>query len=575
MLRFLFRRLVLAILVCVTVLVVAFALTRLSGDVAVAIAGPQATPADIATIRRTNGLDRPLPIQFAHWAAAAATGDLGRSFLYRAPVGQLVRQRLPVTLTLGCAALAIALLVAMPLGIAAAMVEGTLLGPRAHDSRTVRPSGAVLLARGCCLIIWVGLDLGWLPINGLDDWTGYVLPAITLAFSAIPAMMRLTRSGMVDALRADYIRTARAKGLSRLSIVGKHALRNAAMPLVAIAAVQLGFMLGGSIVVESVFNLPGLGYLAWESISKNDYPVVQAVVLILAVIYVALTLAADLLNAALDPRAARRMSKGLGLLILVFAVLAAAFGPSLAGHDPYTQDLSHRLIPPAWMGGSAAHWLGTDQLGRDYLARLVTGTRISLLIGAVTVAVSGTIGVTLGMVGGFFGGLADEVVMFAITCRLAIPIILVALTAVAFVGSSLTVVVLTLGLLLWDRFAVVARTTTLQVRNLDYVSAARAAGASLPHILLHEVLPNIAPALVIVATLEAALAILLEAVLSFLGLGVPPPLPSWGLMIAEGRGLHVLFALGDHGAGSGAVRAGAGHQPAGRRAAAVVSRCWR
>ena len=129
-----------------------------------------------------------------------------------------------------------------------------------------------------------------------------MLPAITLAFSSIPAMMRLTRSGMVDALRADYIRTARAKGLSRLSIVGKHALRNAAMPLVAIAAVQLGFMLGGSIVVESVFNLPGLGYLAWESISKNDYPVVQAVVLILAVIYVALTLAADLLNAALDPR---------------------------------------------------------------------------------------------------------------------------------------------------------------------------------------------------------------------------------------------------------------------------------
>ena len=232
----------------------------------------------------------------------------------------------------------------------------------------------------------------------------------------------------------------------------------------------------------------------------------------------------------------RNASVWLGGFILLFTIAAAAIGPTLVPHDPYTQDLAQRLIPPAWMeGGSAAHWLGTDQLGRDYLARLVSGARISLLIGAVTVLVSGTIGIALGMTGGFFGGIVDEVVMFAITCRLAIPIILVALTAVALVGSSLAVVVLTLGLLLWDRFAVVARTTTMQIRTLDYVMSARAAGAGLPHILLREVLPNIAPSLVIVATLEAALAILLEAVLSFLGLGVPAPLPSWGLMIAEGR----------------------------------------
>jgi peptide/nickel transport system permease protein len=301
MLHYVLRRLLLAVLVCATVLVVAFALTRLSGDVAVSIAGPQASAEDIATIRHTNGLDRPLPIQFLSWAEAAATGDLGRSFLYRTPVIQLIRARLPVTLTLGCAGLAVALLVSLPLGILAATAEGTLLD-QAVMLVALLGQAVPSFWLGLLLIIWLGLDLGWLPINGLDDWTGYVLPAITLAFSAIPAMMRLTRSGMVDALRADYIRTARAKGLSRLSIVGKHALRNAAMPLVAISAVQLGFMLGGSIVVEAVFNLPGLGFLAWESISKNDFPVVQAVVLILAVIYVALTLAADLLNAVLDPR---------------------------------------------------------------------------------------------------------------------------------------------------------------------------------------------------------------------------------------------------------------------------------
>ncbi len=232
---------------------------------------------------------------------------------------------------------------------------------------------------------------------------------------------------------------------------------------------------------------------------------------------------------------ARYLVSGLGLLIVAVAVFAALFGPSLVPADPFAQDLAHRLSPPIWLGGDAQHPFGTDQLGRDYLARLVYGARISLLIGICAAAASGVIGTTLGVLGGFFGGRVDDLVMFIITCRLSIPLILVALAVVSAVGSSLTVVVLTLGLLLWERFAVVARTTTMQIRGLDYVAAARAAGASLPHILLREVLPNIAHHLIVVATLEVALAILLEAVLSFLGLGVPSPLPSWGLMIAEGK----------------------------------------
>jgi peptide/nickel transport system permease protein len=158
-----------------------------------------------------------------------------------------------------------------------------------------------------------------------------------------------------------------------------------------------------------------------------------------------------------------------------------------------------------------------------------------MLIGILTVITSGLIGITLGIVGGFYGGRTDDIVMFLITCRLSIPLILVALTVVALIGSSLAVVILTLGLLLWDRFAVVARTTAMQVRSLDYVAAAQAAGASRSHILTREVLPNIASHLLVVATLEMALAILLEASLSFLGLGVPSPLPSWGLMIAEAK----------------------------------------
>ena len=232
----------------------------------------------------------------------------------------------------------------------------------------------------------------------------------------------------------------------------------------------------------------------------------------------------------------RHLATVLGAVIIGAAVLVAIFAPYLTPHDPFAQDLSQRLIPPVWMEGSQpTHLLGTDQIGRDYLSRLIYGTRISMLIGVLTVITSGVIGITLGIIGGFYGGRTDDIVMFLITCRLSIPLILVALTVVALVGSSLAVVILTLGLLLWDRFAVVARTTTMQVRNLDYIAAAQAAGASRVHILVREVLPNIANHLVVVATLEMALAILLEAALSFLGLGVPPPLPSWGLMIAEAK----------------------------------------
>ncbi len=299
--RFLLRRAILAALVCLTVLVISFALTHAAGDPAVAVAGPQASAEDIQAIRVAYGLDRPLPQQFLDWVGRAARGDLGRSYLFRAPVGDLIAARFPVTLTLGLVGLGFALLIALPLGVVAALTEG-----RAADKlvTAVALVGQALPSfwLGLLLIIGFGLKLQWFPIAGLDDWTGYVLPGLVLSFSAIPALMRLTRSGMIDAMASDYIRTARAGGLSRWSIVLKHAARNAAMPVVAIAAVQLGFMLGGSIVIEAVFNLPGVGELAWESISKNDFPVVQAVVLILALIYIALTLAADMLNAVLDPR---------------------------------------------------------------------------------------------------------------------------------------------------------------------------------------------------------------------------------------------------------------------------------
>ncbi|MBI3197741.1 MAG: ABC transporter permease [Rhodospirillales bacterium] len=280
---------------------IAFILTRLSGDLATSIASPNATQADIETIRKAYGLDRPVITQFFDWVGRALTGDLGNSYFFQTRVSTLIAERMPVTLTLGVTGLLIALCVSIPLGILAAVREGT------GFDRTVQMVALLGQAMpsfwlGLLLMITFGLQLGWLPISGTGSWENFVMPGVVLAFSAIPALTRLTRAGMIQAMGSDYIRTARAKGLSRASILLKHALRNAAIPVVAIAAVQLGFMLGGSIVIEQVFALHGVGFLAWESIAKNDFPVVQAVVLVLAVIYVALTMVADLMNAVLDPR---------------------------------------------------------------------------------------------------------------------------------------------------------------------------------------------------------------------------------------------------------------------------------
>lgn len=231
----------------------------------------------------------------------------------------------------------------------------------------------------------------------------------------------------------------------------------------------------------------------------------------------------------------------IGSVIVITVITIALLAPLIAPHDPYHQDLMRRLVPPVWDSrGSWEHILGTDHLGRDYLSRLIYGARISLLIGIGAAVISGIIGTFMGVMAGYFGGRVDMVVTFLITVRLSMPVVLVALAVVAIVGGSLQVVVTVLGLLLWDRFAVVMRSSTLQIRSMDYVAAARAVGCSTSRVLIAEVMPNVVNNLIVITTIEIAHAIILEAALSFLGLGVQPPLPSWGLMVSEGKDM-MLF----------------------------------
>jgi peptide/nickel transport system permease protein len=237
--------------------------------------------------------------------------------------------------------------------------------------------------------------------------------------------------------------------------------------------------------------------------------------------------------AAVIPRSVGGVVSGLVLLLIIAVAVAA---PWIAPKDPFAQDLVKRLSPPfGYARHDPAHLLGTDGFGRDYLSRLIFGSRVSLTIGAAVVVISGLIGTGIGMVAGYFGGRTDQVLMFVLNTRLALPIFLVAMCVVVLFGPSLIGTVLVLGLFLWDRFAMVTRTATRQAASQDYVRAARSIGCSHPWILLCEILPNILGTIIVIATIEMANAILLEASLSFLGFGIQEPTPSWGLMLAQAR----------------------------------------
>lgn len=301
MLTYILRRLFVALGVMLTVAVISFMLLHLSGDLATAMAGPESSSADIEKLRVQYGLDRPIATQFADWLGAALRLDFGRSFYFQNTVMELIAERLPITLKLGAVSLLLAVALAIPLGVLAALYRDTWID-RLALLIAVLGQAMPNFWFALTLMLLFSVGLRWLPVAGNTSWQHFVLPTLALAYYAMPSLMRLTRAGMLEVLGSDYIRTARAKGLSPMRVVFKHALRNAIIPVMALAAVELGFMLGGSVVVESVYSLQGLGQLAWDSISRNDYPVVQAVVLIVAVFYIGLTFIADVINAALDPR---------------------------------------------------------------------------------------------------------------------------------------------------------------------------------------------------------------------------------------------------------------------------------
>jgi peptide/nickel transport system permease protein len=291
-----------ALLVLLGVALLVFALLHLTpGDPVEALLGESAASADREALRHALGLDAPLTTQLARYLGGLAHGDLGISLYSQQAVADMIAERLPATLGLACAALLIALVIAAPLGMAAAAQ------PNSHWDRATL---ALVLAGGALpgfvlgplLMLIFALQLGWFPISGADEPGAWVLPAVTLALGMAALLARMLRASLLETLHEDYIKTARAKGLAPHTVLLRHALRNALLPVITLLALQLGTLLAGAVIVETLFSWPGLGQLTVEAIQRRDYPVVQGCVLVISTGYVLVNLLAEWAYAWADPR---------------------------------------------------------------------------------------------------------------------------------------------------------------------------------------------------------------------------------------------------------------------------------
>lgn len=285
--------------------VIVFLLGRLTGDPVALLLSEYATEQDRADLTRELGLDQPLPKQYWVFVTRAVQGDLGRSVAGdRQPAMQLIAERLPASLRLACVALLISLSIGIPLGVLAAMKRGTYIDSSARVVALLGQSVPVFWL-GLVLMYVFSVQLGWLPTSGYGDWRHYVLPAVSMALFTVAAVTRLVRVSMIDALSSEYIKLARIKGVSERSVVWKHALRNSLIPVLTYMGAFFATMITGAVVIETVFSWPGIGRLAFESILSRDFPVMQAVVLVMTGIFMLANLAVDVAYAWLDPRISR------------------------------------------------------------------------------------------------------------------------------------------------------------------------------------------------------------------------------------------------------------------------------
>ncbi len=577
---YLIRRFILMLLTLFGISVLIFVMLRLvPGNIADILfdAAGMIDVAEKANLEKELGLDKPIVIQYVKWIDGLAHGDLGYSYVSEKPALAEIAPRIPITAKLAGLALLFSVLFGVPLGVISAVKQNT---PLDYMLRIVSLSGLSLPS------FWLGLLIlmafvaysGTLPIYmnpPVGFWNTlalFAVPAAAVGFRSSALIMRLTRSSMLEVLRQDYIRTARAKGASAHTVNYHHALRNAVLPVVTVIGIEAAFLMGGLIVTETVFNIPGVARFLVEAIRWRDYPIVQNLVMFIAFIAVTINFLVDLLYAVLDPRIKyaelgtsmalldlapapaeivrpdsvwsrirdHSLSHPLGVVgavIMLVFVLVAVFANVLTSYDPIGTNSALSLARP-----SDAHWLGADAMGRDIYARIIYGARISLAVGVGSTILGCTLGVVLGLTSGYIGGWVDLVIQRIVDVLQSVPLLVLALVMAASLGPALDNTIVAIAIPLVPYAARVIRSNTLALREQPFVEAARAVGMSEFRIAVRHVLPNTLAPLIVIATAQLGAAILTEASLSFLGLGVPEPHPSWGRMLSESAAEYVRVA---------------------------------
>ncbi len=577
MARYVVARLIQLLFVLIGVSIVVFVTMHLlPGDVAQLLLGDHATNEQLQRLREQLGLDQPVWVQYGRFMVEAVRGDLGVSIQSNRPALDDVLTGFPVTLQLALASLLLASLCGVPVGVLAAMRQGSRFDAVVM-TLTLFGVSMPIFWLGLMLLVLFAAGLGWLPVGGLmpvgldpPRITGMsvidsllsgnatmigaslrhmLLPAVTLASVPLALIARITRAEVLSAATADHVRTARAKGVTDAGVTLRHILRNAAIPIVTVIGLQLGLLLSGAVLTETIYSLPGLGRLMVEldpvarlfggaggcavhrrvvraGEPRGRYPVCGARSAHQPVMSVTIASPPGVIRRALRGTGAR-----FGLAIAVVFLALTVLAPLVAPFDPYEQDLSNALSPP-----SALHWFGADQYGRDTLSRILYGTRTALLAIVMADGLALLLGGALGLVAGYAGGRVDALIMRLVDVLLAFPYLLLALIIVAVLGPSLTNSVIAIGIIYTPQYARLMRGQVLSVQAADFVVAARSIGAGRLRVMLRHVLPNSFTPVLVLATLQSGAVVVETAGLSFLGLGAQPPSPDWGALLAEGHG---------------------------------------
>jgi peptide/nickel transport system permease protein len=589
--RYIIKRLLQLIPILIGITLLTFLLMNVSSIDAVDImeqnTGGNWSEAQKELMRQELGLNLPLPLQYLRWLFNLLHGDMGVSYISGRPVFSAFMEKLPATIYLTITSIVLTIIISIPLGIISAVRQNKVTD---YIIRFLSFIGNSLpnFFVALLLIYIFALKLGLLPVMGnAAGWKSVILPTLTLAIAMAAKYTRQVRATVLEELNQDYVTGARARGIPERRILYFNVLKSSMLTIVTLLALSIGSLLGGTAIVESIFLWDGVGKLAVDAIMTRDYPIIQAYVIWMAIIYVAVNLVTDIVYHYLDPRIrlqemrrkpvkrrpgirkqlrfaqntepdARVLSnvqtgydpdhisvrkqkvkrdyakiRLIVFLILVGIVLIiAAFASHLTPYDPYAQDLSVALQPPG-----NGHLLGTDRYGRDMLSRVIMGSQTTIYASLLLVLIIVVTGLVVGVICGWKGGKLDTVLMRISDVFLAFPGMVFAIAVAGVLAGGLMNAVVALAAISWPKFARLARSQVLSIRGLPYIQAAKLAGSGTGKIIWKHILPNITGPIIVTAVLEIGTMIMELAGLSFLGLGATPPLAEWGSMMSNGRSM--------------------------------------